>query len=322
MAGRRRIAGESKRAITKETAPTLSTEFWDVARRTSEMIAAGGLKADPMASQTGEAAWPLLAEINAAGMLTNDSQPGETDERAYVAGFLPDEATAIRFVDYVNMHTDKVALILPGLPQWRSRPITVTRAPGGKSESRIPLGLEDHSIRFERKTSGLDGDADGILVVYVFDPVWERNAVRGRDALFPQVLHALRETVSSPSPSRTSVRGRAAVPSHREQSRPPSAQALRKAMTSARPARSSGRKSRPLQRPAAKSRGRLSSSRKREPRRSKSRERRSTSRKHATRRRSRETAPKSRKTVMKPRRRSKPTLAHKRSSRRRSPLRS
>jgi hypothetical protein len=202
--------------------------FAAAAAAAADFIARGGLRADAGDSQVAAEAWPALAAINRAGLLTFDSQGGADSaherQRAYVDGFLP-AARAQAFVDAVNQHSDKVALLLrPVGAEWRDSHVVVTVARDGRPQSFLPLYMDDGTYAMNRRTAGLAPD-DPALLVAAFDPVWGRRAA-GRGGLFKDVLAALRRVALTPARSRRTA---AAAPASMPRSaRPPRPSAARR----------------------------------------------------------------------------------------------
>ena len=79
----------------------------------------------PVDDETNEIA-TYLAALNRAGFLTIDSQPGASEQRAFVNGFAPESIA--RVIARVTLYTDLYVLIVP---PW---------AEGGY---QIPVGIED-----------------------------------------------------------------------------------------------------------------------------------------------------------------------------------
>ena len=161
-------------------------------RLAAEAIGKGGLRDTPSASQVARESWSLLADMNAAGMLTFDSQdapPGAEQERPYVMGFMATEQAAV-FVDALNRHTDKIATVIHPCRRYECLGrITLTKAEDG-SHTWLPLymSLADH--RFQRKEAGLRPSA-AVTMVACLDARWGRCAWK-RGGLFRDVVMHLR----------------------------------------------------------------------------------------------------------------------------------
>jgi hypothetical protein len=188
--------------------------FHAARERMSRFIRNGGLALPKEWSQVHASSFPFLADINAGGMLTGDSQDAIDSvpiERAYVEGYmLPGHARA--YIKWINMNTDKVALIVSVfysddttvrhcLKDFEYAPgITVTRARGDGGEWRAVSSIVPaikatwKSMKDEmREWYGMRPRRD-VVLVETFDPVWGRSAVT-RDGLFPAAVTALRSSM-------------------------------------------------------------------------------------------------------------------------------
>lgn len=183
-------------------------------RRASDMaafIAAGGLRTDPGFSQNEEQDYPLLARLNALGMLTFDSQSGMPNERAYVDAFMSVDR-AKQLSEAINCETDLVCIILSPVPRLtRELPrngIPMTRQSTNVSHpqqqqfsnkyvstTRFPLYMEEREHAQLARQEGLRANmvtfASGsasYAIVCVFDPRWERRA---HGHMLPRVVASL-----------------------------------------------------------------------------------------------------------------------------------
>src|SRR4051794_36071352 len=116
---------------------------------------------------------PDLIELNQAGFVTTESQPGAIDpagpQRAFVEG-LCSAATATR-VEHGLLGTDLVVLsFAPGTSAWGSIVVTVD-----DGEPFTFLGRHDPAHVLNYMTNGTE-ELDEVLkqawVLQVFDPVW------------------------------------------------------------------------------------------------------------------------------------------------------
>lgn len=187
------------------------TEFEELCIQASADILAGSLKDEPQFSQVGEASWELLSAINAAGLLTEDSQAGEDpDERAYVMGVMP-TSDAISFAQRMNMVGDFVALCLEstdffhgGLPVTRKPPpydheFYDDRRTSGtdkyRAKTRIPVYMDEGGHEFTILETGLS-EPELYRLVAVFDPKWGRPGYEEGN-LFGAVLECLKDRVQA-----------------------------------------------------------------------------------------------------------------------------
>ena len=177
-------------------------------------IAAGGLRTDPGFSQNEEQDYPLLARLNALGMLTFDSQSGMPNERAYVDAFMPVDR-AKQLSEAINCETDLVCIILSPVPKsTRELPrngIPMTRESRNVahpqqqpfsnkyvSVTRFPLYMEEREHAQLARGEGLrasmvtfaSGSAS-YAIVCVFDPRWGRRA---HGHMLPRVVASLART--------------------------------------------------------------------------------------------------------------------------------
>lgn len=166
-------------------------------RRCADMashIRRGGLREQDDVSQVLPRSYEPLACINELGMLTIDSQDGQTDERAYVMGLMP-AARAHAFAEALNCASDKVAVVLqPCSREMRSR-VALTRF-NGSGITNLPLYLQTREYNFLVTSDGYGGLPRGadVLVLECFDPVWARRAY-ARRGLFADIIAALTTTV-------------------------------------------------------------------------------------------------------------------------------
>ncbi len=185
-------------------------EFESLCAKAAADILAGSLKEADDVSQVGEASWKVLSRINAAGLLTIDSQAGlDKTERAYVCGVMPvDEAR--QFTQRMNMAGDFVALVLEPttffggtVPVTRTaRPYNhfvkdkpvVSRSDEFRAVTRIPVYMEKSGHAFVIRNSGVKKPSDHRMV-YAFDPRWGRPG-HGKGGVFGAVVECLKDRVS------------------------------------------------------------------------------------------------------------------------------
>lgn len=182
--------------------------FDERCRAAAEWIRGGGLvDPDPMNSQVAADLHGVLADINALGFVTIDSQEGgDKWERAYVNGFMRGE-DATAFIERFNCTTDCLAIkLLPthltrralqDLTSQAADPIMrsyipVTRMSKGapRSVTRTPLYMPTPEHRFLQTHAGIDATERVVLVVCI-DMTWGHRAT-ARAGLLVQVRKALR----------------------------------------------------------------------------------------------------------------------------------
>jgi hypothetical protein len=130
----------------------------------------------------------ILKEINECGLLTTNSQAGNTYERAYILGFML-KKDAIQFIKNMNIDTDKNALY-----------VSISNI-DADPKLDIPLTIENQKVithmstsvprriwENERKQLDLDDD---IIYIFCWDPKWNRNA-SSKMGLFTDVLKILK----------------------------------------------------------------------------------------------------------------------------------
>lgn len=160
--------------------------FHDAQTRMAGVIREGGLKQSVGMSQSPQRMWKSLVVLNEGGIITIDSQPGDSpDERAYIDGFMM-EPHAMRYVELLNRESDMVAMILRPGSRWLESNIVLTRSGiAGKrtGETRLPLYMDrktyshlKSSFREQGGGAGIDTDIKAVLVC-TFDPRWGRDAM-------------------------------------------------------------------------------------------------------------------------------------------------
>jgi hypothetical protein len=168
----------------------------------------------------------VLQEINKAGFLTTNSQTGEDSsgfnpdtknyyhirERAYLDGYMKKEK-AIKFIDYINTNTDKIAYFVYGNPDPAfeklyfgpdknavpSIPVTiagiskksVADIKSFSPETEMPTTLPQSTFDFYKKYAKINKSED-VHWVSLIDPVYGRHALK-KDGLFIVVLEALKK---------------------------------------------------------------------------------------------------------------------------------
>jgi len=161
--------------------------------RRAQWIRDGGLVAEEDVSQVDKRAHAVLAEINALGFVTADSQEGaaRNRERAYVIGFLP-KGTVPEFLAAVNRASGMVAWahspLPPGETGRQALPVTLDAKGNGVTWAHM-LGTEEDIAR-ETKFARLGRFRGSIAMVACVDAVWGRLAFRP-GGLFPAVRDAL-----------------------------------------------------------------------------------------------------------------------------------
>lgn len=173
--------------------------FMRTASKAAKAIREGGLKEDSTSSQIEERAWKLLEKINSEGLITYDSQSGNSlRERAYVKGFMQVEKVEA-FVKNLNLWSDKVAFYSLPIAEagsqngafWSSIPVTkdYQAETGWVGFTSMPLYQTEDMMKIERGQAGLPPRFPAIVVT-VFDPKWGR-AAWSKNGLFRDVLEAL-----------------------------------------------------------------------------------------------------------------------------------
>jgi hypothetical protein len=152
---------------------------------------------------------PILKQINKFGFLTTESQAGlrrkgkssidgkgyEIHERAYISGFMKEEAAA-EFIKKMALHTDKNAIFVPkcsdavAIPADLDIPLTTSKAKGIVSvvthaSTAIPQSVED----MFRKGVKLN-KTEKVVFILCWDPEFNRLA-SGRNGLFRDILRIL-----------------------------------------------------------------------------------------------------------------------------------
>ena len=162
-------------------------------------IRSGGLYSDENVSQVKKKSFEPLAQINDLGYLTIDSQDGQKDERAYVAGFM-EASQAHAFAEALNCGSDKLAVVLQPCPKEIRSKIAVTRHLG-KGVTNAPLYIDNKEYNFLKTDyAGLRKDAD-VLLLECIDTQWERKAYSKQGGLFDDMLHALFQKKRAKTPA-------------------------------------------------------------------------------------------------------------------------
>lgn len=203
----------------RKSKKTLLTAFQQKCETAARAIREGALVEDePDVSMTSVEAHGLLADMNAAGMLTFDSQSadnGKADERAYVSAVMP-ETKARLLSKRLNLNSNFVSFVIQPVESGVPREsITVTRqkhaTPTGKRNSqkkwdsctRFPLYMSYGEYAFVlQDATGPRFDEDDILrlrIVECIDPVWGRPAFGAADSLYPTIVGCARRLPRSRS---------------------------------------------------------------------------------------------------------------------------
>jgi hypothetical protein len=132
---------------------------------------------------------PVLARLNRAGFVTDNSQPGEDDDgwiqRACVSGYCSEQTAET--IAAVCMPTDLVCLVSwPGMVSYLNVPVSLDR---GKANTWEGLSRDEDNIYDEwgtRCSTLAVAALVGACQVSVIDPIWGRN-----DLLWPTVDRAL-----------------------------------------------------------------------------------------------------------------------------------
>jgi hypothetical protein len=183
-------------------------QFDEVVATAAKDIASGSLF-DAVGSQVGERSWRQLADINKYGMLTTDSQAGETqDERAYVCGIMPTEEAEL-FAARLNVQSRYVAFCVHHsdghTSGWETIPVTTISPSQYKGTLPEPpqisksdtlrfhthLGMhEDSQVDDEIQDKNLSGTREEYRLVQCFDPVWGRPG-HSESGLFEAMIKSL-----------------------------------------------------------------------------------------------------------------------------------
>jgi hypothetical protein len=128
-----------------------------------------------------------LAKINERGLLTVNSQDGQTHERAYVWGYMPLNHAHL-FIDMLNCFCDKMCLLIRpcdnGSPSW----IPMTRW-DGKGVANTWLYDDKLTLDSEKEVHNIPLNINLGFVV-VIDPTWERKAYN-KGGLWPDIIAGL-----------------------------------------------------------------------------------------------------------------------------------
>lgn len=155
-------------------------------RAASEWIQNGGLKEEYDVSQVEKESYTWLSEINRKGWLTIESQDGQSDERAYVGGFMKTKK-AFEIVDRLNNTSDKILIILHPCNEWKRSYIPLTRH-NGKTVTRQPI-YTDTSIPMLKQHAGI-AHIKNVCFVIAIDPTWNRKAYASH-GLWKDVIRCL-----------------------------------------------------------------------------------------------------------------------------------
>jgi len=152
----------------------------------------------------------LLKNMNQYGYITTNSQGGkksvgnsvydgksyEMNERAYITGFML-ESHAIKFIQYLGIHTDKNAIFVPYCgskihsPSSLDVPLTITKK-GGKTEVTTHMNTVLPFTIWEQERKGAKiNKTEKIAYIFCWDTKWNRNASVAT-GLFTDVVSILR----------------------------------------------------------------------------------------------------------------------------------
>jgi hypothetical protein len=116
----------------------------------------------------------ILKKINEHGYLTTNSQAGRKtekyEERSFIIGFMI-KKDAIKFVDNINMNTDKIALCIVVSDMYADTkldiPLTIEN--NFTSVTHMSTFVPFNYLNKEKQKMGLNQDSD-ILYIFCFDP--------------------------------------------------------------------------------------------------------------------------------------------------------
>ena len=153
----------------------------------------------------------ILREINASGYITIESQAGrfskgaksfrtgkpyEISERAYISGFMKEEAAA-EFIKNMGIHTDKSAVMIPHckgveIPSALDIPLTATKS-AGKTEvnTHASMALPIEVFTMYLKQAHINR-SEKVVFIFCWDNQWNRDAA-GAHGLFKDVLAQLKK---------------------------------------------------------------------------------------------------------------------------------
>ena len=148
-----------------------------------------------------------LVEINKKGILTIESQIGvkekyknyEIYERAYIIGFMMKKKANNLLKKLAISMSDKVMIILPfnkfeNLPAINDIPLTIEKnIKNSKSKiiTHMSVGITKEQFNFEAKNIGFEKkDYENIVMVFIFDPIWNRFSL-DKDGLLTIIVNHL-----------------------------------------------------------------------------------------------------------------------------------
>jgi hypothetical protein len=169
----------------------MQKSFATKCREASEWIKNGGLVLPDDYSQVEKKSHAWLATINAKGWMTNDSQDGQEDERAYVCGFLKTKK-AFEMVERINNTSDKICIVIQPMEKLMKSYIPLTRH-RGKSVTRQHIYLDDVAVVNSMKEELAIMHVKNVSYVVAIDPTWNRHAY-GPNGLWIDVVRALSYT--------------------------------------------------------------------------------------------------------------------------------
>jgi len=177
----------------------MSKRWLDECAKRAQWIREGGLVLDDGYSQVDKRAHAVLADINALGFITADSQEGKgknkgTRERAYVHGWLP-KASLKRFLAALNQASGVVAWAYSPVGSYPSGANGVTSLPvtldsNGEAVTRAHMLATAEEIAGQAKLAKLARFKGSIAMVECVDAVWGRLAFQP-GGLFLAVRNAL-----------------------------------------------------------------------------------------------------------------------------------
>ncbi len=154
--------------------------------------------------------FPLLADINRYGFLTENSQSGKRtagksyqggtpyiySERAYLSGFMMPEMAA-EFIQKMCIETDKVVIFIPicsgttYIPASLDIPLTIREKEGKTTIITHQSSALLESVDAIQRASVKLNKRDPAVMIFCYDTHWNRDAA-GNHGLFTEVLKILK----------------------------------------------------------------------------------------------------------------------------------
>ena len=206
--------------LMKELYPHLELSFSDAQEWLINHLDSAAFKKRENAQDT-ISSIPLLQKIVKQGMITQNSQEGtiskgfskitnkfyKIKERAYLSGFMKHDIS-FKFVDWINIYTDKVAYVTAVIPddidneiRRTTTPIAVTVGTSStvklpenptnyEKDSIIPQYIDEETFHAIKRGSNIKYD-ENVDLINIFDPKYGRLA-SSKDGLYADVLKALK----------------------------------------------------------------------------------------------------------------------------------